>query len=82
MHDARVFSNSSFYRKACSGALFPGWEKAINGINVPLLILGDPAHPLLPWLMKPYLETASTTPQENFLNYRAEQSKDGGGECM
>lgn len=57
VHDAHVFSISSFYRKACDGTLCPAWTKQMNGVNVPLLFLEDPAYPLLPWLMKPYLET-------------------------
>ena len=65
----QVFANSSFYRKACSGALFPhGWSKDINEVDVPLLFLGDPAFPLLLWLIKPYLEISSTTPQERNFN--------------
>lgn len=42
---------------------------------MPLLTLGDPAHPLLPWLMKPYLETSSTTPQEINFNYRQSRAR-------
>jgi len=39
--DARVLANSTFYNEATSGTLLPGWIRTINGVNVPLLILGD-----------------------------------------
>ena len=42
---------------------------------MPLLVLGGPAYPLLPWLMKPYLETSSTTPQERNFNYRQSRAR-------
>ena len=35
------------------------------GTDVPLIILGDPVYPLLPWLMKPYI-----TPEEKHYNSR------------
>ena len=69
LHDARVFYNSSFYRKANSGILFPNWSRCLYETDVPLIILGDPAYPLLPWLMKPYSETTNITPEEKHYNY-------------
>ena len=70
LHDARVFYNSSFYRKGCQGTLLFSQPVQLEGKDIPLLILGDPAYPLLPWLMKPYSDTATTTPQEKNFNYR------------
>ena len=56
VHDARVFVNSSFFHKANNASLFPDWKRTMGGVSVPLVVLGDPAYPLLPWLMKPYLD--------------------------
>ena len=53
--DARVLANSLVFQKAQAGTLLPDWKKRICGTDVPLVILGDPAYPLLPWLMKPLL---------------------------
>ena len=47
VHDARVLVNSNFYHCAMAGQLLPDWKRVINGVEVPLLILGDPAYPLL-----------------------------------
>ena len=56
VHDARVFSNSDLFQKGQNGQLLPDWKKNINGMEVPLVILRDPAYSLLTWLMKPYPE--------------------------
>ena len=75
VHDARVFVNSTLYQKACSGTMLPDWSRSLGGVSVPLVILGDPAYPLLPWLMKPYLENASSTSQERKFNYRQSRAR-------
>ena len=75
VHDARVFANSSCYRKGTNGIMFPNWPRTIGGVSVPLVILGDVAYPLLPWLMKPYLENASTTRQQRNYNYRHSRAR-------
>lgn len=49
----------------------------IWGVTVPLVILGDAAYPLLPWLMKPYLDNSNTTSQQCYFKLPAEQSKNG-----
>jgi len=75
VHDARVLANSTFYNKASSGTLLPNWTRTINGVNVPLLILGDPAYPLKPWMMKPYPDTGHLTAAERHFNYRQSRAR-------
>ena len=67
--------NSSFYRKAISGTLIPDWSKRIGRTSIPLVVLGEPAYPLLPWLMKPYIETPNSTAAEKNFNYRQSRAR-------
>uniref|UniRef100_A0A8C3T5Y6 DDE Tnp4 domain-containing protein n=1 Tax=Chelydra serpentina TaxID=8475 RepID=A0A8C3T5Y6_CHESE len=55
VHDARVFKNSGLFRRLQQGVYFPD------------LILGDPAYPLMPWLMKPY--TGALDSEKELFNY-------------
>ena len=75
VHNARVFANSSLYKKAVAGNLLPHWPKVINGTEVPLVILGDPAYPLKTWLMKPYLDHPGITTKEKIFNYRQSRAR-------
>ena len=75
VHDARVFANSVCYKDGCAGNLFPNWKKTLKNVEVPLLILGDPAYPLLPWLMKPYADYPGITAKERNYNYRQSRAR-------
>ena len=75
VQNARVFANLSCYRKGTNGTMFPNWPRTIGGVSVPLVILGDAVYLLLPWLMKPYLENASTTRQQHNYNYRHSRAR-------
>ena len=75
VHDACVFANSSFYSKCNAGTYLPDWKKNICGTEVPILILGDPAYPLLPWLMKPFPDTGNLTRQQQHFNYRQSRAR-------
>ena len=75
VHDACVLVNSTFFRKGNSGNLFPRWSRTMSGVNVPLLVLGDSAYPLLPWLMKPFMENPNTTPGQRNFNYRLSRAR-------
>ena len=69
VHDARMFCNSKAYKLGESGQLVPPSTKLINGVQVPLLILGDPAYPLLSWLMKPFSDNGKLSADQLMFNY-------------
>ena len=75
VHDARVFVNSSLYKKGQDGALFPDWKRTISGKEIPLLMLGDPAYPLLPWLMKAFPDNGSLSCEQKTFNYRLSRAR-------
>ena len=75
VHDARVFTNSSLYQRGQSGTLFPDWKETIADKNVPIVILGDPAYPLLPWLMKAFQNNGQLSQQERSFNYRLSSAR-------
>ena len=75
VHDARVFVNSSLYERGEKGILFPDWKQTIGNFDVPLLVLGDPAYPLLPWLLKAYIDNGALTIDEKLFNYRLSKAR-------
>lgn len=75
IHDARVFALSSLYQRGTDGTLFPDWTETFEGVDVPLVLLGDSAYPLLPWLMKPYPEGAGVTADQINFNFKLSQSR-------
>lgn len=72
VHDARVLVNSQLYERAeQEGTAFPQSERAlISGVEVPVLLLGDPAYHLKQWLIKPYPESAHMPAAERDFNYK------------
>ena len=64
VHDARVFANSTLYRKGQNRELLPTWTESIGGIDVPLVVLGNPTYPLLPWLMKAFPDNGKLSPRQ------------------
>ena len=76
VHDARVLSNSTLYKKGVDNALFNGIEsQRIQGQDIPPLLLGDPAYPFLPWLMKRYPENNDTPREQRVFNYRLSRAR-------
>jgi hypothetical protein len=75
VHDARVFSNSSLFEKGQAGTLLSNWTRTMSSTVVPLCILGDPAYPALPWLMKAYPEHPNMTTRQRHFNYRLSRAR-------
>ena len=74
-HDARVFANSSLFMRGQNKTLLPNWEKRISNTDIPLVILGDPAYPLLDWLMKAFPDNGHLTQQQRKFNYRLSKAR-------
>ena len=76
VHDARIFSNSNLYRKGNENELFPSnLSQRLQGCEIQPLLLGDPAYPLLPWLIKAYPENVNTPNIERNFNYRLSRAR-------
>ena len=75
VHDARVFANSTLYTQGSNGQLFPNKSRKMGEVDVPLVILGDPAYPLLLWIMKPYPESEHTPADKKLFNYRQSHAR-------
>ena len=76
VHDARIFSNSGLYKKGNEKALFSSdVSQTIQGCNIQPLLLGDPAYPLLPWLVKGYPENSNTSDVERHFNFMLSRAR-------
>ncbi|XP_065440253.1 uncharacterized protein LOC135981485 [Chrysemys picta bellii] len=68
VHDAGIFRNSGLFEQLKEGAYFPDQKITVGDVDMSIVILGDPAYRLLPWLMKPY--TGSLDSSKEQFNYR------------
>ena len=75
VHDGRIFSNSNLYLKGSNGRLFPDQTRTINGHSLPIVIVGDLAYQLLPWVMKPYPEYAGMPQKQRNFNFRLSKAR-------
>ena len=73
VQDVRILSNSTIYDKGNDNNLFPDIRESIGGQVVS--VLGDPAYPLLPWLLKAYPENVNTPQSQRAFNYRLSRAR-------
>ena len=69
VHDARVLSNSSVYRKANQKEILNTNSVRIRGIDVYPFLVGDSAYPLNTWLMKPFPYNSTMSSEKKKFNY-------------
>jgi len=64
VHDATVLKDSNIFKQ--SKDKLPSHCRIISDCSIQLMLAGDPAYPLLPWLLKGY--TGALTPEEESFN--------------
>ncbi|XP_033125006.1 protein ALP1-like [Anneissia japonica] len=76
VNDARVFHISNFGEAIKDGKIFkPYIEETLNGTNIPPLILGDGAYPLLTNLMRPFPNRPNKPREQTRFNYKLSQCR-------
>ncbi|KAJ8384919.1 hypothetical protein AAFF_G00197270 [Aldrovandia affinis] len=77
-HDARVLANSPLYKMAedQDGYLF-SCEKSltVNGVEIPVHLIGDPAYPLKKWLMKGFTSYPHLAQEQRNFNHRLSSAR-------
>ena len=67
VHDARMLANSQLNRMLRDEVIPPSKQQVIDGKDpIPVLLIVDPAYPLMPYIMKEYVAGGST-PREQYL---------------
>ncbi|KAM4541681.1 uncharacterized protein PAE49_018607 [Odontesthes bonariensis] len=64
-HNANVLKQSTLFSEA---HLLPKEPREINGVSISHFLLGDPAYPLMDWLMKGYTHAPNITPEQESFN--------------
>ena len=72
VHNVGVLANSRIFREGEQGTLFGPLPQPleIEYEEVPIVLLGDPAYPLKPWLQKPFSDGGNLSAEQFYFNYR------------
>ena len=68
IHDARVLRLSGLFDLGENEQILTSPMKVVSGTEIPPLIIGDSAYPLLKWLVKPYPNRGHLPPDEREFN--------------
>ena len=63
------------FERGEAGTLVPDKKRRIGGADVPIVILGDLAYPLLPWLIKPLTATGLLSRKQRHFNYHLSRAR-------
>ena len=75
VHDARIFANSAINKRLREEEIPRGMKVIVEDEDpVPICILGDPAYPLLPFLMKEFPGGGNTAAEQLF-GYRLSSAR-------
>jgi hypothetical protein len=67
--------NSPIFQSAEERTLLPDSTELFNTVDVPLLLIGDPAYLLKRWLMKVFPNVAGLNERQKKFNYRLSRAR-------
>lgn len=74
--DARVFADSSLYKRSQSKTLLPDWKDNIGEKDIPLIMFGDPVYPWSLWFMKTFTDNGHLShEQKQLLNHHLSRAR-------
>ena len=68
--------NSLLYKKITEDGILDNAESlTVSGKQIPVCLVGDSAYPISTWLMKPFADNSTLSPQQKHFNYRLSKAR-------